>query len=1150
MRKTIFLAVLSILFLSGNAVSTTTFIVGNDDTSDSEASIEDAIRGTEYTPSYNGSIEKIGCYVHGTYVGYKINLGVYWKNNMTLLYETGNNTEGTTGYENLEFDVPNGYNIKKDTEYIIVAWDDSSINLCYESGTGTGYYNSSVYNGSYPNTISMSTSTRNYRIWIECDNTEPTLSSPTVEPSTGWEGNTSYFFNVTASDSLDNFTVYSRAWYGSTIFNNSMNYVSGHNTTGADYTFSRTLPNPGVWSYQFLCYDGLQWSASSTYSMTVWANTSFQVNFPTYIEVGDYLWTRGSLQTGSGAPLNNTWVTTSIKDSNDMSTVPNSEMSYYVDQGRYDYVFSTSTMTPGKYYIWVNYTLYGHDYSTNRTFYLSNSSGPGHYSTKVFFNFYDSNKGTGLPPNLFKIYVGESSTLSADDRIYGNSYKTYTGETLYYRIDDYFDNQVYPTVGTYDSFTVAEIEQYVDIPITWYDVAVKNLNNSIMFFSMENSGVFYNQTLFPGDTVHINVLSGNYNITKIFYSSMNGSVEKTVNDSVSISSDGFYIATGFDAMVHFSWYNTNEALGLPDETLKLYIDGNRQTSQTFWTYINKTINVTIKDYYNQTLYQGNHTLNTTYTFLDFGLTFHSWKFNNKNDDYYMLSFLKDGGSRWFERGICPYETVEFLLPSGDYRMRIYDKDDVEIHNTTYELRNSRVYLIHGTNLSEIISGQSVIQGQLLELQSELDTALMPDDVIWSTNPVTIFSCFDRIGQNLGNNVWKVCPALNVIAETRVSSTGNWINTTAKIPGNDTTENGTISIIDDTLYISGSGSITWVNITYTDNKTVMQNTTYIPSKINLNGENLTVNASGDINILRETVYSQMKKFYWNVYNSTDNPGHISGRGGFHRTGITVDNPMDVSIYDVYVYAGFSDKTIPDTNTVRVNDLENGVLLEQGEDFKTTGDGIEFKIEGGMSAGTEREFTLSYYKDKAHTYVYEDAQDVIRTYEKGQTLSGYDEFFNKAEIMWVNDNTLAFRGSLRIKFGFDIDLDKNSVKVFDEDKNHLVDNDDLILGDEFIWISSTVMGDVQSGGTRSFSIYFQEQTYPGQSVDEYHLSTPFIKISGFPISFFTVMMIIGLICTFSGLGMILKTRRLKDSYTFFLLLGIGISFIFWILQAKGV
>ena len=520
----------------------------------------------------------------------------------------------------------------------------------------------------------------------------------------------------------------------------------------------------------------------------------------------------------------------------------------------------------------------------------------------------------------------------------------------------------------------------------------------------------------------------------------------------------------------------------------------------------------------------------------------------------MISLLKEGANRWWERGIVPYGEREYLIPSGNYSMRIYDKDYNEIYNNSASggdvVNNSKVYVIHGTNLTEIISGLSVIRGQLLELNSDLDYALMPDEQIFCYNPCTIFSVFDRLGMMLGQDIWEVCPILNVIATTENNTYGNNINSYPLIPSNSTTANGTISIVEDVLYVFGNGTVNWVNITYTDNGTLMQNTTYIPGRININGQNLTIEGSCDIYVSRETTYSQTTKFYWNIYNSSINPGHISGRVGYHSAGITVNNPLTCSIDPVYVFAGFSDKTIPDTSSIQIQDVENGVLLEQGENFKTTGDGIEFRINGGLPSNSNREFTMGYYKDTAHTYYYEDAQIEILQYVEEKTLSTSSKIYKYSEFIWINDNDLAFRGSLRVKLGFKVDLDRDSVKIMDLNYNQMVDDRDIIVGDEFIWISSNTMGTVQSGGTRSFGIYFQELEYPGQNINEMHLNTPLANILGLPISMFVILVLIGMIIIGSGVAMILINHDLKDKYIMVVLLGFAITIGTWILTAKGL
>jgi len=1052
-----------------------------------------------------------------------------------------------------QFNITSSYDIVyPGTKYFLVVSTDGGASLKYLLGhTGEGIQSTTAYTDLYESPL-LNETVKDYMftIYAHYENWLPNITSPSVEPSTGIESDTTFYFNATFADG-ENDTMQTRCVItrGAWEDNSSMTYVSGDNQTGASFTYSRTIPTSGTYSYKFIAYDGISWNETSTETFNVGVNTSFQLDFPVYLNVGDYLWSIGTIKRSDGEPLNYTWVTTKVVDSSDMTTVVNSEMEYYVVNGNYQYIFSTSTMTPGMYYILVNYTYDSNDFSTNWTLYLSNSTGPGHYSTTVYFNFYDENKGTGLISELFKIYVSSDTTIDSNDRIYRNTHKTYTGDTFYYRIDDYFDNKIYPTGSSYQTFTVAEINEGIDIPIIWYDLSVKNLNQSIIYFTMENGSRYYNMTLFPMDSVHINVLPGKYNITMYVYSSINGTLNDTVNDNITITGDSFFIATGYNAMVHISWYNTNEALGLPDETLKLYIDGHRQTSQTHWTYINNTINVTIKDYYNLTLYTGNHTLNATYTFLDFGLTFHSYKFSNLNNEYYMISFLRSGGSRWFERGICPYEPVEFLLPSGSYQLRIYDADNNNIYtNNSISMVNSKVYVINGSHLQVVINGQSAIVGQLLELNSELDYALMPDDVFWSSNPPIRFSIFDRTGQMLGNNVWKVCPALDVISTTRNSSYSNITESHPLIPTNGTTENGTIIVIKDVVYLSGNSSVNWVNITYTNNKTLMQNTTYVPSKLNLNGENITIVASDNISVLRETTFSKMTKFYWDIYNSTDNPGHIGNRAGYHSTVLYVENTLSVPIYDVYVFAGFSDKTTPDLNSIQIEDLENGVLMERGEDFKTAGDGVEFMITGGLNAGASRSFEAGYYKDTAHQYFYEDAQIELRRYTNEEVIG--DEFYNYAEFVWINTNKLAFRGSLRVKFNFNIEVDKDSVKVYDRDTGKMIDDEYLIIDDDFIWINNNNVGTVESGGCRNYGVYFQELLYPGTNLMEFHLSTPIFIFGGIPFTPFLVIFLLMFIPIIIGFALMIRKWRYKSSYMVLVMFGIVIDFVFFILQAKGV
>jgi len=929
---------------------------------------------------------------------------------------------------------------------------------------------------------------------------DPEFDNESVYPSTGYEITDTFTFNVSFKDRDDGnpYGVKCIISKGTDVVKNqTMTYVSGNNYTGAEYTFLTTISSMGSYNCYFGAYDGHAWNSSATIYFNVNANSSFNVNFPVFLEVGQYIMSWGSLKNATGYPISNIWAHTKILDSATWATVSYSALDYYVVNGAYFYSFSTSSMLPGIYNIIVNYTYLGSDFLTNWTLYLSDYTGPGHYATDIYFTFYNSNTGIGIEPLSFKIYCSDSATLTASDRIYGNAYhNTYTGQTLYYRVDDYFDNQIYPLVGSYSTVLVTRINQFIDVPISWYDLAIKNLNETIMYFSMASGGRYYNITLFPMDSIHINVLPGNYNIVKLFYSAYNGSLLETKYDTISITSDAFYISTGYNAVVHISWYNTNEGLGLPEEILKLYIDGIRQISKTYYSYINQTINVTVKDYYNLTLYTGNFTLTSTYTFLDFGLTFHSYKFSNLNNKYYMISFLRDGGSRWFERGICPYETVEFLLPSGNYSLRIYDSLNVTLYdNSSIKMVNSKLYVLNGSALELVINGQSVIVGQLLELRSELGYATMPHIQNVITNAPYIYSVFDPRGAIIGTV--RICPALVVTATTTNETTTNC--TMYPLIPKTTINNGTIRVRDDRIYFSGSSN--WVNVS-TLSGTLIQNTSYVPNCIELTGQNITIRSAQSITVKRETTYQQQKKFYWTKYTDTR----------YYIATVTISNPLNTTIRHVYIYIELDNGTTPDISTAKCYDVSNSIYLTSGTNFRVS-NGIEFYLDS-ISALGSRQFTCSYY-GLSTAQVPSDAITIVNDYD----LKMYDnKNYWHLVAQWVNTGSATFLGNLNIQFNFDTDytdangniihqiISSRSFVVYDRENSRYLDRDEFVYLGNGLQICQATMGTVNPNGARTFDVYFLF-VGEGKEVDAPTQAKSWLKTSFWgQIEYFHVLMAI--------------------------------------------
>lgn len=595
------------------------------------------------------------------------------------------------------------------------------------------------------------------------------------------------------------------------------------------------------------------------------------------------------------------------------------------------------------------------------------------------------------------------------------------------------------------------------------------------------------------------------------------------------------------SLVMFNFYNTNDGLGLGWDILRVYINGARATDRTYWCMNGTEINVTVKDYYNFTLRTDTFTINAPFESLDLGLSFHSWLFGNKNDDYYMLSFLKEGASRWYERGIVPYGEREYMLPSGNYTMRIYDKDWNEIHNSTYVMNRSMVYVIHGRNLSEIIAGQSVISGQLLELSGTLADALMPDVTIISRNPTMVFSVYDTEGMSFGNNFYGERPSLITIATTRVTTYGNWINSTPAIPGNNSVLNGTVTILRDILYMSGNAS--WVNITCHNDNTLNQNYSYVPTRLDTYyGGNLTINASDDITVYREIQFNQRKTLTWENHPFVGD-GPDPERAGYHSIGFEVQNRLSVPLYDVYVLAGFSDISTIDGSSLFVRDTANDVILKRMINYDITKTNIHFYILA-IDANNTRGFTTGYYDLPTTSYIYDEATVTVNKYE--QTV-WQDLSFNTFKVQWTNNFPGTFKGAIYIDiYKALIPMGIKTVRIWDIDNDHEIDSGKFIIGDEFIRIGSAAVGEVAPGGMRNFDVYFLMDETAGSDPKEMHLTTQIF----WGITPFLLILLAGICCIIIGIALLALDKKNKDRWKVCVSLGIFIIVVTMVLQAMGL
>lgn len=531
-----------------------------------------------------------------------------------------------------------------------------------------------------------------------------------------------------------------------------------------------------------------------------------------------------------------------------------------------------------------------------------------------------------------------------------------------------------------------------------------------------------------------------------------------------------------DATVHFTFYNTNVGLGLPWETLKIYINNTRQYTNSYKTYIGKTINLIIRDYYDNKMLDYNFTVSGTTQFLDLGLTFHSWRFGNSNEDWYMVSLQKSGATRWWERSVMPYGDVEFLVPSGTYCLRIYDDANVEIYNSSLpaslSVVNSKGYVIFGTNLSEIINGQSVIKGDLLELQNDLDDATRVDIKKVMTCPPIAISMFEDKGITLAGTEL-ICPPIIYTAETVNQSFLRSSNTPATshafIPQN-SSSNGTITVVEDDLYISANSSTTFITLTYAGNTT---NYSYVPATIrNLKGTNVSIICDGNVSITRVTRYQAADEFDWTKYTATSKyTATVDIKNPF-----TFDFTNNDTIYNVYCMMGFANDTTPDYDTVALYDVTNGVFLTQGVNYGYTADAIQWKLPY-IKANVTRTFRANYTASVG-AITPSTAVKIVSNYDTG---TYNDENYWYFQARWVNSKTTTFVGTLDIQFNFTTPkpIAGDSFVVYDEDHNKYLGRDEFIYHGGGVTITQDTLGSVPSKGARNFEVYFlfQDVKYPG-------------------------------------------------------------------------
>jgi len=355
--------------------------------------------------------------------------------------------------------------------------------------------------------------------------------------------------------------------------------------------------------------------------------------------------------------------------------------------------------------------------------------------TWLYYTIFDMNTGSQLGDDYYKVYFSTDTVFNEDDRVKGGKYKTTVGSLLHFKVLDYWNNTIYPVNGSYENISIINTKTFLDIGIPLNQFLVKNVNDSLIYFRMTNGDfsdpvnqTWYNRWIPPGGSIELFIRSSVYNISLEYYYPNNGSFIKYENISnMSVLTDTFYTIRGYNARVYFCFYNTNDGLGLPTESLKTYVNDLRLPFNHVNTHIGRHLRVVVKDYFDYILYNSSFNVSSPLSYLDLGLTFYSYKFTNSKDDYYVVGLQRNGSTRWWEKIVGPFETIEFLPPAGNYKVRVYNAS-LAYAEFNVSVNSSSAFVIEGNvTLTEILDGQGDVVDQLsgkLEVHNSSTSGLL------------------------------------------------------------------------------------------------------------------------------------------------------------------------------------------------------------------------------------------------------------------------------------------------------------------------------------------------------------------------------------------------------------------------------------------
>jgi hypothetical protein len=278
-------------------------------------------------------------------------------------------------------------------------------------------------------------------------------------------------------------------------------------------------------------------------------------------------------------------------------------------------------------------------------------------------------------------------------------------------------------------------------------------------------------------------------------------------------------------------------------------------------------------------------------------------------------------------------------------------------------------------------------------------------------------------------------------------------------------NGTIRIKTDRIYFHWNSSVAWANISYGGNYT-NYTAPNLPLFIDPFSANVTINASENVSIIRETQFQQEKLFNWMKITQEQNDKY------FYTATVQLVNPFvtNTTMKEVYVYMGYANDSTPDYVTTKLYDVTNGVYVTVGQNFDCSASGIQFYLDS--LTNVSRSFTASYYG--------KDIQILPST--AYVSVNGFDmvDYNNLSywhvQAQYVNRDSETFIGSLGINFNFstgDNIIAPQSFIVYDNERSiylSKINGEFMYMGPGGLTITQSQVGTVVPNGARTFDVYW--------------------------------------------------------------------------------